>query len=514
MWPAQPNRAKSICPTTEPIIIMTFTALNTLAEQALSRDPATPAIEFSRQWYTWGDLKQVADSVAALVAASGAEDNAVIALVAKNRPSAIAAYLGLLRDRRNIRIVYPFQSAAAIAADIASIKPALVIAAEETLETALLDTLRDLRIAAVSLGDKSARAVEGLEQSAIQASTCAAPQLEILTSGTTGAPKPFALSYDTIAEHVIGGRPILTSEGADPSAIPPGLMYFPVGNITGLHSIITPLIRGQRGMLMDRFNLEEWHDHLVRYRPAASGLPPAGVQMAIEADFPLEDFASLKMLGTGAAPLDPHVQQTFEEKYGVPIILAYGATEFGGPVAGMTPQLHAQWGKQKLGSVGPAMPGASLRVVDADSGEVLPAGEQGILEVISPRIGPDWIRTSDIALIDEDGFLFLCGRADGAIIRGGFKILPETIEKALLLHPAVSAAGVVGVADPRLGQVPAAAVQAAPGHAAIDFGELEQHLRERLPSTHIPVHWLQVGALPRTLSYKVDQRALRRLFAD
>lgn len=487
-------------------------SLEQYAADALSRSSDLPALEFRQQWYTWGQLNSVANAVVDRVKASGCADNAVIALVAKNRPSAIAAYLGLLRERYSIRIVYPFQSAAAIARDIEAIRPAVVIAALDTLEQPLSDKLREMSIAAIALDGTEVVTPQGLAISGIDASTCAQPTLEILTSGTTGAPKPFALDYNTIAQHVVGGRPIATSEGADPSALAPGLMYFPVGNITGLHSIITPLLRGQRGMLMDRFNLEEWHDHLVRFRPPASGLPPAGVQMAIEADYPAEDFSSLKMIGTGAAPLDPTVQHTFEKKYGVPIILAYGATEFGGPVAGMTLALRQQWGDKKLGSVGPAMPGASLRVVDAETGAELGAGEQGILEVISPRIGPEWIHTSDIAYIDEDGFLFLCGRADGAIMRGGFKILPETIEKALLLHPSISAAGVVGIPDQRLGQVPAAAVQHTPGTDKVSFAGLEQHLREHLPSTYIPTAWLWVDELPRTLSYKVDQRALRALF--
>ena len=134
----------------------------------------------------------------------------------------------------------------------------------------------------------------------------------------------------------------------------------------------------------------------------------------------------------------------------------------------MTPQLYAEWGQKKFGSVGRPFAGAQLRVVDPETGVVLPPGKEGLLEVISPRIGPNWIRTSDIVILDEDGFLFHKGRADGAIMRGGFKLLPDTIERALKLHNAVSAAGVTGVADKRLGQVPAAAIQLKPGVATAD----------------------------------------------
>ncbi|RLU03757.1 MAG: acyl--CoA ligase, partial [Ketobacter sp.] len=243
----------------------------------------------------------------------------------------------------------------------------------------------------------------------------------------------------------------------------------------------------------------------------AGGLPPAGVQMILDADLPKEHFSSLKMIGSGSAPLDPTVHKAFEKRYGVPILLAYGATEFGGPVTSMTPDVYQEYGDNKVGSVGKAFPGVKLRIIDQDTLEEVPAGTQGILEVVSPRIGPDWIRTSDYGYLDEDGFLYLCGRSDGAIMRGGFKILPETIEKALLLHSSVAAAGVVGVPDHRLGQVPAAAIQFKTGfEATVD--ELEHHLRDHIAATHIPVKWKFVEELPRTASYKVHQPSLRELF--
>jgi long-chain acyl-CoA synthetase len=234
--------------------------------------------------------------------------------------------------------------------------------------------------------------------------------------------------------------------------------------------------------------------------------------MVLDANIPPADLAGIRRLGTGAAPLDPTVHRAFEERYRIPILLSYGATEFAGPVAAMTAELHAIWGTQKFGSVGRPLPGAQLRIVDSDSGAPLNPGQEGLLEVISPRIGPHWIRTSDIALIDEDGFLFLRGRADGAIMRGGFKLLPETIERALLLHEGISAAAVVGIPDARLGQVPAAAIQLKPGAGRPSIDGLEAHLRAHLYATHIPVDWRFVEELPRTPSLKVDQPALRRLF--
>jgi acyl-coenzyme A synthetase/AMP-(fatty) acid ligase len=153
-------------------------------------------------------------------------------------------------------------------------------------------------------------------------------------------------------------------------------------------------------------------------------------------------------------------------------------------------------------------------VIDPETFVPLPPGQEGILEVMTPRIGDAWIRTSDLAVVDEDGFLFHRGRADGAIMRGGFKVLPETVERALLLHPAVAAAAVVGLADARLGQVPAVAIQAKRGSERPSASELEQHLRDHTFATHIPVAWQFVDDLPRTASLKIDYTAIRELFVS
>jgi acyl-coenzyme A synthetase/AMP-(fatty) acid ligase len=134
------------------------------------------------------------------------------------------------------------------------------------------------------------------------------------------------------------------------------------------------------------------------------------------------------------------------------------------------------------------------------------------LEVISPRVGTDWIRTSDLAMIDEDGFVFHRGRADGAIMRGGFKILPETIERALLSHEAVADVAATGVPDKRLGQVPAVAILLKSDVPQPTTKELEAFLRQRIEATHIPVVWRFVEKMPHNSMMKVDRRALKSLF--
>jgi long-chain acyl-CoA synthetase len=492
-------------------------SLQTLSAQALQRPSAQPVIEFQGEWRTWGDMRRVAERLAALIDASGAPSRASIAFVARNRPSAIAALLGLIAQGRTICMLYAYQASEALARDVERLRPTLLVAAREDFSDELVAVLREQGIAAIALSEMDASALPGLEQSRAEGAVQPTPpRIELLTSGTTGPPKRFAIGFDLIARHFVGSSLMQSSAApsgaADSSEPPPFLLFMPLGNISGVYTTIPVMLKGQRAVLLERFTVHDWHRHILRYRPQVSGLPPAGVQMVLDADIPPADLACIRTIGTGAAPLDPTTHRAFEERYAIPILLSYGATEFAGPVTAMTADLHAQWGKHKFGSVGRPIAGAQLRVIAPDTGQILSPGQEGILEVMVPRMGPEWIRTSDIAMIDEEGFMYHRGRADGAIMRGGFKILPETIERALLLHDSISAVAVLGLPDQRLGQVPAAAIQLKPGVERPGVADLEVHLRRHVYATHIPAAWCIVEELPRTPSLKIDRPAVRRLF--
>lgn len=487
--------------------------LEEMSARALARGPRYPAIEWEKRWISWEEMRQIADRVNDLIEASGAHPLAPVAMVPRNRPNALAALIGLNAAGRNVSMIHVYQSAPGVIRDILRLKPAVVIIGAEDFAEEIKSVLREQGIAGITLTGMNAVAVPGCERST---AACGPPplrpQIDLLTSGTTGPPKQFALSYDMIAKHMVGANMMPIDQTQDPATLTPLYMYLPFGNFSGIYATLPTLMLGLRAVLVDRFTLATCHDYIVRYRPTFVGTPTAALQMMLEANIPREDLASLRSINTGASPLDPTVQRAFEERYGIPVLLAYGATEFGGPVTLMTPQLYAEWGQKKFGSVGRPFAGAQLRVVDPETGVVLPPGKEGLLEVISPRIGPDWIHTSDVVILDEDGFLFHKGRADGAIMRGGFKLLPDTIERALKLHNAVSAAGVTGIPDKRLGQVPAAAIQLKPGAAKPTIAEFEKHLREHVEATHIPMRWLFVETLPYTPMMKVDRAALPRLF--
>jgi acyl-CoA synthetase (AMP-forming)/AMP-acid ligase II len=160
------------------------------------------------------------------------------------------------------------------------------------------------------------------------------------------------------------------------------------------------------------------------------------------------------------------------------------------------------------------LPGVSARIVDPDTGRDVGKGMIGLIEARVPLVRPDWIRTTDLGLIDEDGFLFHHGRADGAIVRGGFKVMPEKIIAAMRLHPMVQEIGVVGNPDRRLGQVPVAVIQLSPDGLPPSKAELIAHARQHLVAHHVPENILFVPELPRTLTMKVDQAALAAMVAD
>jgi acyl-CoA synthetase (AMP-forming)/AMP-acid ligase II len=163
--------------------------------------------------------------------------------------------------------------------------------------------------------------------------------------------------------------------------------------------------------------------------------------------------------------------------------------------------------------VGRAHAGCDLRVVEPDTGVVLPPDAEGVLEVRTAQLGDDagWIRTTDVARIDADGFLFILGRADQAIIRGGFKVLPDDVRAAIERHPAVRFAAVVSRPDDRLGAVPVAAVELRADAGPVGADDLLGHLSGLLARYEVPVELRIVGELPRTPAGKPDLAAVAAL---
>jgi acyl-coenzyme A synthetase/AMP-(fatty) acid ligase len=483
-----------------------------VAADTLALPADTNAVQFHKKWITWGRMKATAEAVEAALTAAGVPINARVAMVIRTRPGFLAALIGLISKKRTIVMVHAYQAPAALATDIQRKTPAAVICVDQDWSPEVKAAVKQMGAAGITLGEgiEGAQRVPGLEKVHGEIVTSPEPQIILLTSGTTGPPKPFPMSYDFIVRAMLS-----ENTQVQPAAnAMPGLLFFPMGNISGIYMLMPVIGRKNASIMLERFEVAGWVDYMRTYKPTAASIPPAGVRMLMDADINGEidkaDLASLTHLNSGAAPLNPDTHRAFEKQFGIKILLSYGATEFGGPVTLMTPELRAQTGDTKFDSIGKPIAGAVFQVVDPDTGAVLPPDTEGLLQVKVPRMGPDWIHTTDVVRIDKDGFLFHLGRADGAINRGGFKIMPEPIERALMQHPAVAVASVVAVKDERLGEVPGAMVELLPGATAPSAAELEAHVRKHVPSTFVPVYYDIVPNIPRTSSLKIDMGTIRK----
>lgn len=500
----------------------TLTRLGGLIQATLTIDPAAPALEFDRQWHSWGDLNRSAQALIAALDELGLGAGARIGTLMRNRPELVSVLIALFSTGRCLATLNAHAPDDALAADIERVQcPVIVLVQSDLDRPGIRDAIRRSGAAAAILTGDSANPVV-LEPASPDAGippekTCA-PEIaiEMLTSGTTGAPKRIPLPYRNLEKALMGAAAF--EKGRSPDDAPKlrsgvQIVSAPLAHIAGVTPVMNNILAGRKICLLPKFTVEGFRDAVVRHRPKVAGAPPSALRMIMDANVPKEDLSSLLAYRTGTAPLDPDLADAFYERYGIPVLQNYGATEFAGGAAGWTlDDFKALW-KLKRGSVGRINPGVEARVMDPESGVALPAGEQGLLEMRGSNIGDgkSFVRTTDLAVLDEDGFLFIKGRHDGAIIRGGFKILPPDLIKALESHPAIREAGVVGIPEPRLGQVPAAAYILKSGATAPTADELNAFLRERLMPYQIPVVIMAVEEFPRTPSMKISQPALKNL---
>jgi long-chain acyl-CoA synthetase len=469
------------------------------------------AIEFQGRWHSWGELRGYADRAFELLAGAGVPADAPVGLVARNRIPHAGIILGFAAEGRSLSMIYAFQSSTATAADITSLRMRAVIADAQDWDEETIAAARATGTVGIAISLDAAEPVSfvaGLETMGPGPfrPPPATPGFEVLSSGTTGPPKRIAIPMRAMPQFVGS----FTLGASDQGKAPPVIHTPPFGTI-GFAGLIARAVSGSRMILLEKFSLEEWVDAVRRHRPVTGSASPPIIRKILAAKVPREDLASMTYIFGGSSALEPETQAEFERIYGIPLLMGYGATEFAGSAASWTPELRAEFEGRKAGSVGRALPGVEIRVVDAQTGAELPRGEQGRLEALIPLLGPDWIPTTDVATLDEDGFIFLHGRGDGAIVRGGFKILPERLVAVLRRHPDVMDAVVIGMPDPILGEVPVAAVEARKGRAP-SAQSLEDIVRANLPAHHVPKRFLVVDELPRNSSLKVDLRAARKLF--
>lgn len=472
----------------------------------LTIDPAAPALEFAGRWRTWGDVSATAEATSARVERPGAQ----VGIVLRNRPFHVAALLGVVLAGGCVVTINPGRGEERTRADIAGLDLDVLIGAAEDL-AAVAPTGEDGPVL-VSGGDVGADLDVRPAGPAHRAPEPApGVAVRMLTSGTTGPPKRIDLGADTLERMLVGAKHY-ESDRKDDAVLRRGvaIVNSPLVHLGGLFRILQCVCDGRSFALLERFTVDAWADVVRRHRPKTVSLVPAALRTVLESDLPREDLSSVLSVISGTAPLSPDDADAFYERFGVPVLTSYAATEFAGGVAGWNLPDFKEFGAIKRGSVGRAHAGCALRVVDADTGAVLGADTVGLLEVKAAQLGAgaDWMRTTDLATLDADGFLWIVGRADQAIIRGGFKVHPTEVTRVLEAHPAVRGAVVFGVDDARLGSVPVALVERREGDV-LSVEDLLAHARASLSGYEVPTEVRFVDELPRTDSGKIDLAAAR-----
>jgi acyl-CoA synthetase (AMP-forming)/AMP-acid ligase II len=479
----------------------------------MALEPSAPALEFQGAWSTWGELAAAADAIDDVLRRQGLGPGSPVGLMLRNRPAALGALLGLLRAGACVVTVNPLLGAERLREDLPGLGLPLVLGAPGDLGLVPADDLpATARGELAGIGTPIVVAPPARAPAGVDAPGVA---VRMLTSGTTGPPKRIDLRYDMLGLVMRGAKHYETATGTD-VRLRSGVVIVnaPLVHVSGVFRVVQAMLDGRRIALLERFTVDGWLAAGREHHPRTVSLVPTALRMVFDANLDADVFESIRSVVSGTAPLDPDLAEAFTARYGVPVLTSYGATEFGGGVAGWNLADHEQFAAVKRGSVGRAHAGCSLRVVDPDTGADLGTDMVGLLEVRAAQLGTDdWVRTTDLARIDVDGFLWIVGRADQTIMRGGYKVQPEVVRAALEQVPGVAEAAVVGVPDARLGAVPVAAVERRAG-ADLDADAVLAGASARLAPYEVPTVVSVVDALPRTASGKADLAAVRELVAD
>jgi acyl-CoA synthetase (AMP-forming)/AMP-acid ligase II len=352
------------------------------------------------------------------------------------------------------------------------------------------------------------------------------------TSGTTALPKAVLLTYNDFTAYVTANV-----EMADGTARGTSLICVPLYHIAGATNVMSNVWTGRKMVLLRQFDAEEWLGAVEREGVTHAFLVPTMVKQLIDhPQFAKYDLSSLQNLSYGGAAMPfPVIRRAIEMfPKSVGFVNAFGQTETTSTLTVLGPDDHRLDGSaeevelrlKRLKSIGLPLADVELKVVDED-GNQLAAGQVGELWVRTPRImkgyggengttsplqADGWLPTRDMGWIDDDGYIFLAGRKDDMIIRGGENIAPAEVEAVIYSHPAVDEAAVVGVPDVEWGQRVAAFVVARPG---VDLGadELAEFCRQRLASFKKPEIIRFLDALPKNHMGKVLKKDLRAQFA-
>jgi acyl-CoA synthetase (AMP-forming)/AMP-acid ligase II len=348
------------------------------------------------------------------------------------------------------------------------------------------------------------------------------PAVLLMTSGTSGPPKAAVLRHRHLVGYVIATVEFFAAD--EKEAI---LVSTPPYHIAAVNSILTSVYSGRRLVQLPEFSAPGWVDLAAAERVTHAMVVPTMLSRILDVLAErTETLPSLQHLSCGGGRMPVRLaERALRLLPSVDLVNAYGLTETSSTITLLSPDDHRAAMaavdpsvRARLGSVGRPLPAIELEVRDP-AGTALPAGQPGEIFVRGEQVsgeylaGPSalvdgWYATRDVGYLDDGGFLFLEGRADDVIVRGGENISPGEIEDVLCLHPAVAEAAVLGLPDSAWGERVEAVVVPADG-AEIDVADLQQFVRARLRSSRVPTSIHRRPSLPVTDTGKILRRVLR-----
>ncbi|WP_238550651.1 class I adenylate-forming enzyme family protein [Blastomonas sp. AAP53] len=351
------------------------------------------------------------------------------------------------------------------------------------------------------------------------------------TSGTTGNPKGALGSHRNMTTNIMtsayAGVRASLRRGEAPPAPEPAVMLtvIPLFHVTACSAGMTGIMFGGSTMVfMHKWDAQKALEIIERERVTATGgVPTIAWQLIEHPDRDKYDLSSLKSISYGGAPSAPELVRKIREVFGALPGNGWGMTETMATVTSHTAEDYLN----RPDSCGPAVPVCDLKIMDADGVTEMPVGTVGELWARGPQIVKGywnkpaetaatfvdgWVRTGDLARVDEEGFCYIVDRAKDMIIRGGENIYSSEVENVLYDHPAVTDAALIGLPHRTLGEEPAAVVHLAPGTTASE-AELQAWVRERLAAFKVPVQIVfHPETLPRNANGKILKKDLAGLF--
>jgi len=352
------------------------------------------------------------------------------------------------------------------------------------------------------------------------------------TAGTTGRPKGVPLTHNGFVSYVLDNV-----EPASPEIEEKNLLTVPLYHVAGIQAVLAAVYGGRTLVMMRQFEVTEWMETVQNEKATRAMLVPTMLKKIIDdPEFSTYDLTSLKVITYGAAPMPVEViKKAIEVMPWAKFINAFGQTETASTIAALGPDDHVIEGteeerekklKRLASSIGRPLPDVEVKIVGED-GNPLPPETVGEILVKGPRvmagywgdeektaqvITPDgWLRTGDMGWLDEEGYIYLAGRGDDMIIRGGENISPEEVEDVLHSHPKIEEAAVIGVPDPEWGQEPRALVVLKQGETTTPE-EIIEFCRTRLAGFKRPRSVIFVDTLPRNQMGKVLKKELREQY--